>query len=80
MTTVTIAICDFFQIPSCQHNDIIELYSITSGVLIWLLHGGGGGDSKSNFTKICNLTSLGVIFFQFSKKIVNASCHIFNGN
>ena len=29
MTTVIIAICDFFQIPSCQHNYIIELYSIS---------------------------------------------------
>ena len=25
MTTVIIAICDFFQIPSCQHNYIVEL-------------------------------------------------------
>ena len=29
MTTVIIAICDFFQIPSCQHNYIVELYSIS---------------------------------------------------
>ena len=29
MTTVIIAICDFFRILSCQHNYIIELYSIS---------------------------------------------------
>ena len=28
MTTVIIAICDFFQIPSCQHNYIVELYNL----------------------------------------------------
>ena len=28
---------------------------------------GGGGDNRSNFTKICNLTSLGSMMFRLSK-------------
>ena len=35
---------------------------------ILFLHWGGGGDNRSNFSKICNFTSLGGMIFQLSKK------------
>ena len=38
---------------------------------IRFLHWGGGGDNRSNFTKICNITSLGVMTFQLSKNLLN---------